>query len=350
MGFFANIIQDSRRIITTDARVPAVIRTPMLAPVSDEGVSEMMRSSDVSKPVKGSELRTQPGMTLEANSGLKTKRSRPQSTTNPKQPQAVQQEITPSPVVIQASMVFPKSVPSPGGQSIGVARDQPQSTTNLKQSQAVHQEITPSPDVIQASMVFPKSVPSPEGQSIGVAPLKETHTFKTKNRPTQSQSKVHSNLGSATSLAAVHKDATTFPVTYEHTKERLREPNDEREVAPNTTSSQKSNSDFIGALRTTEHTHGQDFDVVDDAQEMSVVEATDVRHVSTEVPVSARPDRSSQDKPNAKHAERATASNSTHVQIGQVNIVVEGPSDSKRQPVRLPSSNDLASRTFLRSL
>jgi len=90
--------------------------------------------------------------------------------------------------------------------------------------------------------------------------------------------------------------------------------------------------------------------VVDVAQHVSAVEATDVRHVSTAIPTPAMPDRPTREVADTKHAERSAGVNVPRVQIGQVNIVVEGPSDSKRQPMTRPSGNDLASRTFLRSL
>ena len=114
MGFFTNIIQDSRRAITTDVRVPEVSSAPILTPFADEGASEMTPSSDGSQTFQGSESRSQPAMPLETHSGLKTKRGQSLSTTNPKNPQTVQQEINPSPDVIQTSIVFPRSFGNPG--------------------------------------------------------------------------------------------------------------------------------------------------------------------------------------------------------------------------------------------
>jgi|GEM_PF-3940342 len=304
MGFFANIIRDSRRAITTDVRIPEVSSAPILTPLAEQGASELIRYSNASQTVEGSESRSQPAMPLEAKSGLKTKGGRPLSTTSPKHPQAVQ----------------------PG--------------------------IKPSPDVIQARLVSPKSVADAGSQSMGEFPLKETRTSLPANSTTRPQNKVSANLVSATPGVSVHRTSTTHPLSHEHQTVKPSKPNDERRVAPHTTKSPQSNDDFIGALSPPVHLQGQDVDVVDDVQEMAAVKASNVRHASMVVPVSApeMPDRFSQGKPDATHAERTAVADSTRVQIGQINIVVEGPSDSKRQPVRPSSPNDLASRTFLRSL
>ena len=307
MGFFANIIQDSRRAITTDVRAPVVMNMPIYTPAADAIVSEVAPPSDFSHAVEGSQLRVQPEILQQAN---------------------------------DASL-----------------------------------------DVTQPNRVgTPQSVAKPRDQAMGAAPSKKTSALKAKNSTTQPVDMEKPNLVSSLPAVPVQMAGKMPRVKNERREARPAEPSNERGGARTTTKSRNviTSGDVIDAPSNTEHTPVQvttdvtdvrdvyhtppplprgaehmsirDSEVIDVAQHVSAVEATDVHYLSTATPVPAMPGRPTREVADKQHAERSAGVNVPRVQIGQVNIVVEGPSDSKRQPVNIPSGNDLASRTFLRSL
>ncbi len=302
MGFFVNIIQDSRRSLTTDAQAPAVMNMPIFPPAADALVSEVVPPADFSHTVEGTHLRVQPEILQQANDA--------------------------------------------------------------------------SPDVTQPNAVDPpQSIARPREQPTSAVPAKKTSAFKATNRPTQPLEKEQPSPVSPVSSVPAHMAMKIPPAKKETTPV---EPSGESEAARATTKLRKAREEVIDAPSNTEHTPVQvttdvtdvqdvlhtpspllgdaehmpvrDSEMIDVAQHVSAVEATNVRHVSMAIPLSAMPARSTRAMADRQHAEQSAEVHVPRVQIGKVNIVVERPGDSKRQPVTIPAGNDLASRTFLRSL